>query len=117
MSQNVPRRSYITQINRHSLFDVVGSRRRGMPPATDGKGASGFLDQDSNHGGYLFCVSGLNKAFRCDLRCQGPVRVDALGIQGVVGHVDILHASLDEGLTLVYTLSQLSVGRGHKVST
>lgn len=78
-----------------------------MPTATNRKRALRVSQQDLNYCGYLLCVLGLDEAFRRELRCQGPIRVNALGIQAVIGHVDIWEAGIHEGLTLSYTLSQL----------
>lgn len=72
-----------------------------MPAASDCKGTLGLPEQDFNHCGYLLCVSWLNKAFRRESGCQGPIRLNALRIEGVIGHVDILEASVDQGLALI----------------
>lgn len=77
-----------------------------MATAADCKGTVCLLQQDLNHCGYLLGIAVLNEAFRRELRCQGPIRVDTLSIQGVIWHVDILEASIDEGLALLYNSSQ-----------
>lgn len=84
-----------------------------MAAASHSKGALGLSEQDFNHCGYLLCIAGLNEAFRSELGCQGPIRLNALRIEGIIGHVDILEASIDEGLTLLRTLSQQSGGQNH----
>lgn len=82
-----------------------------MPAASDCKGTLGLSEQDFNDRGHFLCISGLNEAFRGELGCQGPIRLNALGVEGVIGHVDSLEASVDEGLTLLCTLSQQSRGQ------